>query len=483
MHNEYDVIIIGAGISGVNSAYRLQTKLPNYGYTILEARSAIGGTWDLFRYPGIRSDSDLYTFGFPWRPWVKDRAIADGASIRDYVKDSAAAYGIDRKVKFHHRFLLADWSTKLQRWILSVDADGLKTAYCARFIILSTGYYDYQEPMEVDIPGLNNFNGKLIHPQFWPEDYDYSGKRMVIIGSGATAVTLLPVVAQKASKVTLLQRSPAYIVAVPAKDKTAQFLCTLLPVWLAYKILRWKFVLVTFIFFRFCHSFPEAAKKLIRGGAEKLLPKRITYDPHFKPAYNPWEQRLCACPDGDFYKAFQQENVDIVTSRIRDVTGNSIITESGEVLETDIIVTATGLKLQLAGGATISIDGKPIALQEKFLWKGVMVQDIPNMSFIIGHTNASWTLGADSSATFTCRVLKYMERKYMASAVPTMPDSESAVGAPILNLNSTYIEKAKGCLPQVSTSGPWKRRSHWLKDDWIAHYGSLTAGMKYTKLG
>lgn len=482
MDYEYDVIIVGAGISGINSAYRLQTQLPNHSYTILEARGAIGGTWDLFRYPGIRSDSDLYTFGFPWRPWVEDRAIADGASIRNYIKDSAAAYKIDGKVKFHHRFLSGDWSTKQQRWTLLIDADGVKTTYRTRFVILSTGYYNYHEPMEANIPGLNNFKGKLIHPQFWPEDYDYSGKKMVIIGSGATAVTILPVVAQNTSHVTLLQRSPGYIVAVPAKDKTAHFLRTLLPTWLAYKILKWKFVVLPFLFFQYCRSFPESAKKLIRGGAEKMLPERIAFDPNFKPTYNPWEQRLCACPDGDFYKAFHTDTVDIVTSCIQNITENSIITESGQVLETDVIVTATGLKLQLAGGATISVDGTAATFKDKFLWKGVMIQDIPNVSFIIGHTNASWTLGADSSATFTCRLLKHMERKGMTSAIPSMPDSEEPVGAPILNLNSTYIEKAKEDLPQVSNSGPWKRRSHWLKDDWIAHYGSLTTGMKYTKL-
>jgi cation diffusion facilitator CzcD-associated flavoprotein CzcO len=481
MEHTYDVIIVGAGISGINSAYRLQTELPNHTYTILEARGALGGTWDLFRYPGIRSDSDLYTFGFPWRPWVADKSIADGASIREYIKDSAAEYGIDSKVKFHHKFISGDWSTKEQSWKLTIDADGSKETYHARFIIISTGYYDYHEPMEAIIPGLDNFKGKVIHPQFWPEDYDYTGKKMVIIGSGATAVTILPVVAPKTSHVTILQRSPGYIISVPAEDTSAKVLRKLLPTWLAYKILRWKFVVIPFLFFQFCRSFPATAKKLIQKGAVRQLPKRIAYDPNFNPTYNPWEQRLCACPNGDFYKAFHRDNVDIVTSRIQNVTENSIVTESGEVLETDIIVTATGLRLQMAGGATISIDGVPIVFRDKFMWKSVMIQDVPNISFIIGHTNASWTLGADSSAIFTCRLLKYMERNQMASAMPNLLDPDSVKGAPVLNLNSTYIEKAKGYLPRVGDVGPWKRRSHWLKDDWVAHYGSLTDDMKYTK--
>jgi cation diffusion facilitator CzcD-associated flavoprotein CzcO len=481
MDNNYDVIIVGAGISGIHSAYKLQTELPGHSYMILDARGAIGGTWDLFRYPGIRSDSDLYTFGFPWRPWMEDRAIADGASIRNYIRDSAAVYGIDLKVKFHHRLLSSDWSTKQQRWTLSVDADGVGTKYRARFIIMCTGYYDYHEPMEVEIPGLNNFGGKVIHPQFWPQDYDYSGKTMVIVGSGATAVTLLPAVAERASSVTMLQRSPGYILPVPANDKSAKYLRAWLPAWLAYRILRWKFAIISFLFFQYCRWFPGRAKKLIRQTTEKLLPQKVAFDPNFTPAYNPWEQRLCVCPNGDFYHALHRDNVDVITSRIKTVTETSIVTEKGQVLEPDVIVTATGLKLQLAGGTAISIDGKSIALRDKFLWKGVMVQDIPNISFIIGHTNASWTLGADSSATFTCRLLKYLDRKGLASTAPNRVDPMSDTGAPILNLNSTYIEKAKECLPQVGNIGPWKRRGHWLTDDWIAHYGSLTTNMKYTK--
>jgi cation diffusion facilitator CzcD-associated flavoprotein CzcO len=481
MDSDYDVIIIGAGISGINSAYRLQTELPGLSYTILEGRSSMGGTWDLFRYPGIRSDSDLYTFGFPWRPWVEKRAIAEGSAIRNYIKDSAEEHGIDRKIQYQHNFISSDWSTKMQQWTLKVDAAGEETTFTTRFIVLSTGYYDYKEPMKIDIPGLDDFQGRLIHPQFWPQDYDYTGKKMVIIGSGATAVTILPIVAEKTSHVTMLQRSPGYIVPVPAEDATARAIKELFPVWLSYKILRWKFVVIPFLFFQFCRFFPTRAKRLIRKGTEPLLPKRIAFDPNFTPTYNPWEQRLCACPNGDFYKAFQRDNVDIVTSPIQEVTANSIITKTGVTLETDIIVTATGLKLQLAGGATISIDGIPVNFRDKFIWKGVMLQDVPNVAFIIGHTNASWTLGADSSATFFCRLLKHMGRKRLSSAVPYIEDPSTLGGGPILNLNSTYIEKAKGYLPQVGTHGPWKRRSHWLKDDFVAHYGSLTTDMKYTR--
>lgn len=482
MDRVYDVVIVGAGISGINSAYRLQTELPSLSYTILEARLSMGGTWDLFRYPGIRSDSDLYTFGFPWRPWVEKRAIAEGSAIRAYIEDSARESGIDRKIQYRHRLLSGNWSTKEQQWKLEIDANGKASTFRTRFIIMSTGYYDYNKPMSVDIPGLSNFRGELIHPQFWPAEYDYTDKKMIIIGSGATAVTILPIVAHKTSHVTLLQRSPGYIVPVPAEDSFARLIEGILPVWLAYKILRWKFIVIPFLFFQFCRLFPTRAKKMIRRGTEPLLPKRIAYDPNFTPTYNPWEQRLCACPNADFYKAFSRDNVDIVTSRIKEVTEKTIITETGLALEADVIVTATGLKLQLAGGATLSVDNEPISFRSKYMWKGVMLQDVPNLAFIIGHTNASWTLGADSSATFFCRLLKHMGRNNMSSAMPYATSPSSLGGGPILNLNSTYIEKAKGYLPQVGSYGPWKRRSHWLKDDWVAHYGSLTTEMKYTSI-
>ena len=483
MDTGYDMIIIGAGISGINAAYRVQTELPNYKYTIFESRGAIGGTWDLFRYPGIRSDSDLHTFGFPWRPWSDKKAIADGTSIRNYVQKSAETYGIDRKIQFHHKVLAADWSSNEQRWALSVDADGEKTTVYARFIILSTGYYDYSEPLQASIPGLDSFKGKVIHPQFWPEDYDYSNKNMIIIGSGATAITLLPIVAEKAAKVTMLQRSPTYVIALPTEDPTGNFIRRFLPNWLAFKIVRWKFLVLPFLFFKFCRGFPNAARKVLRKRTMEHLPKTIPHDPNFKPKYNPWEQRMCVCPDGDFFKALKRGNADIVTDSIDTVTEHGITTQNGTKLDADVIVTATGLKMQLAGGAKISVDGKFVNPGDKFMWKGMMLQDMPNAAFVIGYTNASWTLGADATAKHVCRMLKYMDKAGLESATPRVGKDERLVESPVMNLNSTYLEKAKGTLPKAGDSGPWQPRSSYLTDIWVSSYGNLTKGIHFAGFG
>jgi cation diffusion facilitator CzcD-associated flavoprotein CzcO len=479
----FDVIIVGAGISGINAGYRVQTELPNYKYAILESRGAMGGTWDFFRYPGIRSDSDLHTFGFPWRPWTDKKAIADGTSIRNYIQASAEQYGIDRKILFRHKLLAADWSTEEQRWALTVDADGEETTYYARFIIMGTGYYDYSEPLQTTIPGLEKFKGQVVHPQFWPEDLDYTNKKMIIIGSGATAVTLLPVVAEKAAQVTMLQRSPGYVVALPAEDPAGNLLRRFLPQQLAFKLVRWKFLILPFIFFKFCRAFPNVARNLIRKGTSQLLPKNIPLDPNFDPKYNPWEQRLCLCPDGDFFKALQGGNADIVTDTIKTVTEDGILTEGGKNLAADIIVTATGLKMQMAGGARLSVDGTPFVISDRYMWKGMMLQDLPNMAVVIGYTNASWTLGADATALHVCRLLKYMDRHSMQSATPTIGKGETMGVSPVLNLSSTYIEKAKGSLPKAGDRGPWRPRANYLIDCWVSRYGSLTQGMHYESGG
>jgi cation diffusion facilitator CzcD-associated flavoprotein CzcO len=481
MGTDFDVIIVGAGISGINAAYRVQSELPGYSYTILEARDTIGGTWDLFRYPGIRSDSDLHTFGFSWRPWSDKNTIADGTSIRNYLKESAAAYGIDSKIQFRHKLLAADWSSDDQRWSLSVDADGEKIIYSARFIIMGTGYYNYDEPLDATIPGLDNFKGQVVHPQFWPQDLNYTGKKVIIIGSGATAVTMLPVVAEKAAKVTMLQRSPSYIKALPLEDPLGNLVRRFLPSWVTAKILRWKFFLLPFLFYKFCRAFPNAARKLIRKENEKLLPKGIRQDPHFNPKYNPWEQRLCVCPGGDFFRALREANADVVTDHIKTVTDTGILTENGSSLDADIIVTATGLKLRIAGGVRVSIDGEEANLADKFMWQGVMLQDIPNAAVVMGYTNASWTLGADTTARLLARLLKYMDRKGMASAVPRIEDPKSIKEVPLLNLTSTYMQKAKDVFPKAGDVGPWTPRNNYLTDRWTASLGSLTTGLKFTR--
>lgn len=478
----FDVLIVGAGISGINAAYRVQRELPSASYTILEARGGIGGTWDLFRYPGFRSDSDLYTFGFEWRPWAENKVIADGDSIRTYIRESAALHGIDSKVRFHHKLVSSNWSSDQQAWTLLVDADGEKKYFHARFVILSTGYYDYDEALSSFIPGRENFKGTILHPQFWPEEFDYKDKKIVVIGSGSTAVTLIPSLAETATHVTMLQRSPSYILAQPATDAFGQWASKLLPSWMAYRITRLKFLMRGFLFVKFCSFYPLAARRLIKKETVKELPKNVPHDPNFEPHYNPWEQRLCLCPDGDFFKAMRAGTASVVTDTITTVTETGIQLASGRKLDADVIITATGLKIKIAGGSQISVDNTPTTISEKFLWKGVMLQDVPNMATVIGYTNASWTLGADATALLVCRLLKYMKAQNFTAAIPRLEHPESMKAVPALNITSTYIARGKGELPKTGDKAPWLPRTTYFSDLWNAKFASLTQGLQFEKV-
>jgi cation diffusion facilitator CzcD-associated flavoprotein CzcO len=475
---DYDIIIVGAGISGINAAYRIQSQLPNHRYAILEARNAIGGTWDLFRYPGIRSDSDLFTFGFSWNPWNQDNPIAEGASISKYMRDTAAQYGIDKHIHFQHRLLAADWSSADNVWKLAVEHEGEPKTYTARFVIFGTGYYNYHEPLAADVPGLSQFQGQVIHPQFWPEDLDYTDKKVVIIGSGATAITLLPKMAEKAAKVTMLQRSPTYILSLP--NRQSSLLSWILPNTVNRKLQRLRWIFTSRLFFLFCQTFPWMARLLLKLSVVRQLPKNMRYDPHFKPRYNPWDQRLCICPDGDFFKSLHTGHADVKTDTIRQVTANGIELNSGDFLDADIIVTATGLKLQIAGGTSITVDGEKQRVSDKYLWNGVMLQDLPNASFVIGYTNASWTLGADATALFVCRLLKWMERHHKLAATPRLNPVLARQMQPrrLLNLNSTYVTAAEKDLPKAADRGPWQPRENYLSDLTFAKYGRLDEGLE-----
>ncbi|KAE8153808.1 putative flavin-binding monooxygenase [Aspergillus avenaceus] len=471
---EYDVVIIGAGISGVNTAYRIQSSLPSHTYVLLEARNALGGTWDLFRYPGIRSDSDLYTFGFSWYPWPSSRPIAEASEITNYMKEAASTFGIDKHILYDHKVETASWSTVHQTWSLNVThGDHVHCSLITtRFIVFGTGYYDYDRPLPAQIPGLDTFSGQVIHPQFWPEGFDYTGKDVVVIGSGATAITIIPKLAETAAHVTMLQRSPTYILSLPNKREKS-CLERVLPVSLSRKMARIRRFVTSAMFFKFCRTFPNAARWLLQRETCKRLPQHIPYNPHFIPRYNPWDQRLCICPDGDFFNSLHTGRADVKTDTIATVTGSGIELASGETLKTDVIVTATGLKLQFGGNVKILVDGKPYNMSDKYMWNGILLQDLPNAALVIGYTNASWTLGADATGTFVTRFLRHMHKKRIGMAIPRVHDATQLTSCRLLDLSSTYVTAAERNVPKAAEQGPWQPRKGYLSDMAFAKYGSL----------
>ncbi|KAE8382514.1 hypothetical protein BDV26DRAFT_278064 [Aspergillus bertholletiae] len=476
----FDVIIVGAGISGINAAYRIQDQLPNFSYAILEAREDLGGTWDLFRYPGIRSDSDLFTFGFAFNPWNHNNPIAEGSAIKEYMHTTAEKYGIDKHILFRHHVSSADWCTTNNTWSLAVNADGLSKTITARFVIFGTGYYDYKQPLQAKIPGLENFQGQVVHPQFWPEDLDYKNKKVIIIGSGATAITLLPNMADEAAHITMLQRSPTYVYSVP-NHKGNSRLSYFLPSGFYHGLQRAIWILRQRMFFLFCQRFPSFATWILKRGLEKELPGHISYDPHFKPNYKPWDQRMCVCPDGDFFACLRSGKADVRTDTIKTVTKKGIALNGGMTLDADIIVTATGLKLQIGGGITLSIDKQKIDIGSKYLWNGVMLQDLPNAAFVIGYTNASWTLGADAIAQCITRILQMLESRKLVAAVPRVKaqDARSFQDRPLLKLKSTYVSAGAHALPRAADRGPWQPRDHYGKDMRFAKKGNLDEGLEF----
>lgn len=474
----YDVVIVGAGISGINAAHHIQEKLPNLTYTILEGRDSLGGTWDLFRYPGIRSDTDLHSFGFSWFPWVEKRAIADGGSIVRYLRNAAEKEGIDGHMQFKRRVISANWGSSDQSWSLVVATDlGQTLEYQARFLILGTGYYDYTEPRTPDIPGLDSFNGQVIHPQFWPENLDYADKEVVIVGSGATAITLLPNLASKAKQVTMLQRSPTYILSIDNSTGNS-WLHRMLPELWSFKLSRWAFIWTTAMIFYLCRAFPRAARSKLQRWVGEQLPAHVPMDPHFTPLYRPWDQRLCFSPNGDFFKAIREDNANVVTDRIGQVKGDAIILSSGKQLKADIIVTATGLKLKVGGAIKIMVDGELVQLSDKVAWRASMLSDVPNLAIMIGYVNASWTLGADVTARLICRLLKHLQEKGKSSAVPRLPSNVQP--RPLWDLDATYVKQAEKSMPKCGDSGPWKGRTNYICDLWRAKHASITAGLEFS---
>ena len=477
MAEHVDVLVVGAGLSGIGAGCHLTMKCPDKTFAILESRDAIGGTWDLFRYPGIRSDSDMFTLGFPFRPWPEPKAIADGPSILSYIKDTAREYGVDSKIRYHHRVVRSSWSSDDAQWTVDVErTDTGETAqFTCNFLFMCAGYYRYDEGFTPEFPGRDRFQGPIIHPQHWPEDLDYAEKRIVVIGSGATAVTLLPSLAEKAAHVTMLQRSPTYIVALPAVDPLAKPLMRLLPNKLALSALRWKNVLMAMLSFQLSRKRPHIMKAIIRKGLEKSLPADFDIDTHFKPRYNPWDQRLCLVPDGDLFKVLRSGRASVVTDTIESFTEKGIRLTSGAELDADIIITATGLQMLAFGGLAMTVDGEEVKLPEKVGYKGMMLSDVPNMAAAIGYTNASWTLKCDLICEYVCRLLNHMDEVGMRQVTPRWREA-TLPSRPFDDLNSGYVLRSVDNFPKQGDEPPWRLYQNYIKDLLMIRRGALEDG-------
>ncbi|MGH3586066.1 MAG: flavin-containing monooxygenase [Pseudonocardia sp.] len=474
-----DVLIVGAGISGVDAAYRLRTEHPHRSIAILEARDEIGGTWDLFRFPGIRSDSDMFTLGFPFRPWTDARTIADGGSIRRYIRDTAAEFGIDRHIRFGRRVTAASWSSAEQRWEVQVrTADGAEKRCTCDFLFLATGYFRYDRGYLPELPGIDTYGGPVVHPQHWPDDLDCAGKRVVVVGSGATAVTLVPALAQLGAQVTMLQRSPSYMISLPGTDAVAQRLAARLPMRVAHRLARWKNVFATTAFYQLAQRAPRVATRLLRAGLERQIPDHGVIDRDFTPRYRPWDQRLCVVPDADLFRAMRAGQAQVVTDTIAGFTAGGIRLDSGRELPADVVVTATGLALQVGGGMRLDVDGVPVDPGRTVAYRGCLLSGVPNFSLCIGYVNASWTLRADIAARYVCRLLAHMDTHGYRTATPEFDGAASAT--PLLPLTSGYVRRAADILPKQGTRDPWRLRQNYVLDLVSTRFGDVTRDMAFT---
>jgi cation diffusion facilitator CzcD-associated flavoprotein CzcO len=478
-----DVLIVGAGLSGIGAACHLRKESPGKTFAILESRDAIGGTWDLFRYPGIRSDSDMFTLGYIFRPWTAGKAIADGPSIRSYVRDTAREYDVESSIRFQHRVVRAEWSTQDARWL--VEAHRTDTAETVQltcgFLFVCSGYYNYEQGYTPDFPGIESYAGQVIHPQLWPENLDYAGKRVVVIGSGATAVTLVPAMTDEAEHVTMLQRSPSYLVSQPSEDPWAKVMRGKVPNNVAYSILRWKHVLLATASFQLSRHAPKVMKGILRKGLRKQLPETFDVNTHFRPRYNPWDQRLCVVPDGNFFKAIRDDKVAIATDTIETFTEKGIKLSSGEELNADIIVTATGLNLLGIGGMSLVVDGSDVELGDTVAYKGMMLSGVPNFALTVGYTNASWTLKADLVASYVCRLLNHMDARGTQICTPIAPQT-SGQTRPLIDLMSGYVLRSAENLPKQGERAPWRLYQNYVRDLIMLRRGRLTDnGIRFTR--
>jgi monooxygenase len=471
----FDVLIVGAGLSGIGAAWHLQDRCPTKSYAILEGREASGGTWDLFRYPGVRSDSDMYTLGYRFRPWKDAKAIADGPAILDYIREVASDHGIDARIRYQHRVVRASWSTPDAQWTVEVERgpDRVPARFTCNFLWMCSGYYRTDSGYLPEFPGIERFKGRIAHPQKWTDDIDYAGKRVVVIGSGATAVTLVPAMADSgAGHVTMLQRSPTYMAVRPSKDPFATKMRRRLPLKLAYMVTRWKNVLLGMYFYQMCKRKPDKVKELLLGYVRQMLGPDYDVGTHFTPRYNPWDQRLCLVPDADFFRAIRRGAVSVVTDHIETFTETGIRLKSGKELEADLIVVATGLVLVPLGGATLSVDGRAVDPARTFIYKGMMYSDVPNLASVFGYTNASWTLKADLVCEYVCRLLNRMDRTGMRQCTPRNSDPELRE-EPWVNFSSGYIQRALAQQPKQGSKRPWKLYQNYALDLVSLRFGAI----------
>jgi len=483
MTTDLDVIIVGAGLSGIGAAYRIQTECPTKRYAILEARDVIGGTWDLFRYPGVRSDSDMFTLGYPFHPWKAAKAIADGPAILDYVRETSTTFGIDRHIRFGHRIVCARWSSADARWTLDVEVGAARRAeqLRCRFLYVCAGYYRYDTAHTPVFAGAETFRGTVVHPQWWPAELDYTGKRVVVIGSGATAVTIVPAMAARAAHVTMLQRSPTYIASLPDKDPISDAIRAVLPPHAAHRLVRAKNVAMSMAFYQFCRRFPKAAARYLVKQVATHLPPGYPVERDFTPTYNPWDQRMCLVPEADLFKAISAGTASVVTDTIERFTETGLRTGSGAELEADIVVTATGLTLVPCGGIRLVVDGRAVEPRDALVYKGMMLSDVPNLAWCVGYTNASWTLRADLSWRYVCRLLRHMDRHGYDQAMPHA-DPAQVQPRPLLDFTSGYVVRAADILPRQGSRAPWFLRQNYLLDFLSTRFGRVTdAAMTFSR--
>ena len=479
MTEHFDVVVVGAGLSGIGAAWHLQRHAPDRSYVVLEGRERIGGTWDLFRYPGIRSDSDMFTLGYRFRPWTDPRAIADGPAILQYVKDTAADADIDRHIRCGHRVVAVHWSTADARWTVEVERDGQARTFTCGFLFLCAGYYRYDRGYTPAFADSAAFAGRIVHPQLWPDGLAYAGKRVVVIGSGATAVTLVPALAQQAAHVTMLQRSPSYVVSRPARDGVADWLRAKLPARTAYRLTRWKNVLLGMVFYRLARRRPAQTKRRIVAMVRDHLGPEYDVATHFTPRYQPWDQRVCLVPDADLFDAIKAGTAAVVTGRIDRFDATGIRLEDGRHLAADVIVTATGLELQVFGGVPVTIDGVPCDLSRELIYRGMMLSGVPNFAFTFGYTNASWTLKADLVSGYVCRLLNTMRRRRLRQATPVL-DRTRVAPAEFVDFTSGYIQRAASSLPKQGDRKPWRHNQNYVLDVLALRFGSVDAAMEFS---